>query len=1223
MFPPARRPRVGTPSVRLPCVILLCALATASAIVGFRSGYSSPEQKLTATRSVPTPGGEGDDLESAEAEWATRIAYPSGKFDPAWLRAATRQDAQIFRDLPAGTSTARMSAAATSALGLSTAGFTSLGPATVRTTGCFGCYDYGVVAGRVNAIAVDATTAVNGSITAYIGTNGGGVWKTTNCCTGSTSWSLLTDDPLISTTTIGTLAIDPNDHNVIYAGTGDLTFGTFTMGSQGILKSTDAGATWRVLGASVFGAALPEPAGKFPQYQAVGKVRVDPNNSRRVVAGTKTGLYFSYDAGSTWTGPCLTNQYSSQRQDITGLELTNMGGGVTRIIAAVGVRGFATAVQYNLDQNGANGIYKGTMPASGCASDFTLLSRDDNGFVFGDAVTGSAYATGDGMHAGSGVSYNSLGVGNQLGRVEIAVAPSNANYIYAQVQSVAANNNSGCSNKSGCQLGLWASTDGGATWSFVPGSAGGSLLSCTFKAGDYNQNWYDQFIAVDPNDPERFFLDTYDIWVGTRTGGKLSNLTCGYDGTSSPVHVDQHALAFVGSNSQLLLAGSDGGIYASVNADIAQPNGTRNDWFSMNNGLTTLEFYSGDLSANFASSPDAQAAGGMQDNGSATVAFGGAPTGPVQWQGAVGGDGFYSRIDPIGTGTNLRYFAGRNSGSILRCVSACTQPGGRWTEVKGSWGSDTQSFILPFDLFHGGIPAGDDCAAAGMPGGCGHLIAGTTRVWETITANRSGAPTWYISNNPSTQDMTKQALADRSHINQVKYSPKFQSVAIAGTNDGNVWIGFNLGTGMAGQANWVDVTGSNSVLANRPVLGIALDPSAASASVAIGYAAVGGFNANTPTSPGHLFQVTCGANCSSFTWANKTGNLPDIPVDSVIVNPNYPRQVFAGTDFGLYYTDDINAATPVWKRFNAGLPNAMIWDMQVDRGATTLSVWTRSRGAFAWPLPNGPISPPTSPRSRAVNLSTRLQVGTGDNQAIGGFIVTGDSAKRVIVRAIGPTLTASGVSATLDDPVLELHGADGALISRNDNWRDTDATAIQSTGIAPTDDRESAILATVTPGAYTAIVSGKNATSGVGLVEVYDLDGDNTTSQLANISTRGRVQSGGNVVIGGFIIGGAENPADMLLRGLGPSLASQNVSGVLPDPTLSLRDPQQNATTDNDNWQDDAVQAARISATGIAPSDAREAAIAATVKPGAYTVILAGKPGDEGVGIVEVYQLAK
>jgi hypothetical protein len=217
-------------------------------------------------------------------------------------------------------------------------------------TGCSGCYDYTTTEGRVNSIALDPTTTVNGSIIAYAGAVGGGVWKTTNCCSGSTTWTVVTDDPLISTTSIDSVTIDPSNHNIIYAGTGDLNFGSFSMGSQGILKSSDAGGTWTVLGADVFGMMYNEPPGQFPQYNAVGKVRVDPNDSNKVVAGTKQGLYFSYDGGTNWSGPCFTNNFSTQRQDVTGLELSDMGGGNTRIIVAIGTRGFATPVQYDLRQ---------------------------------------------------------------------------------------------------------------------------------------------------------------------------------------------------------------------------------------------------------------------------------------------------------------------------------------------------------------------------------------------------------------------------------------------------------------------------------------------------------------------------------------------------------------------------------------------------------------------------------------------------------------------------------------------------------------------------------------------------------------------------------------------------------------------------------------------------------------------------------------------------------
>src|SRR5207244_11880054 len=137
-----------------------------------------------------------------------------------------------------------------------------------------------------------------------------------------------------------------------------------------------------------------------------------------------------------------------------------MGGGVTRILAAVGVRGFATTVQYDLGNNGANGVYSATMPVSGCPT-FTSIASNSNGFVFGTAVSGSPYATGANMNAGSGSPYVSSSSGNQFGRIDIGVAPSNPNVIYAQVQSIAANNNSGCGNTAGCEIGAWPITNGG------------------------------------------------------------------------------------------------------------------------------------------------------------------------------------------------------------------------------------------------------------------------------------------------------------------------------------------------------------------------------------------------------------------------------------------------------------------------------------------------------------------------------------------------------------------------------------------------------------------------------------------------------------------------------------------------------------------------------------------------------------------------------------------
>ena len=176
-----------------------------------------------------------------EEEWNNRITYPTGIFNPAWLQAAAVQDSLIQRSLPSGipfkSVDIKNAAGGISPLALTSSGFTALGPAPLQMTGCSGCYDYTKTEGRVNAIAVDPTTTTNGSIVAYLASVGGGVWKTTNCCSSSTIWSVTTDSPLLSTISIDTITIDPNNHNTVYAGTGDLNYGSFSMGSQGILKS--------------------------------------------------------------------------------------------------------------------------------------------------------------------------------------------------------------------------------------------------------------------------------------------------------------------------------------------------------------------------------------------------------------------------------------------------------------------------------------------------------------------------------------------------------------------------------------------------------------------------------------------------------------------------------------------------------------------------------------------------------------------------------------------------------------------------------------------------------------------------------------------------------------------------------------------------------------------------------------------------------------------------
>ena len=271
---------------------------------------------------------------------------------------------------------------------------------------------------------------------------------------------------------------------------------------------------------------------------------------------------------------------------------------------------------------------------------------------------------------------------------------------------------------------------------------------------------------------------------------------------------------------------------------------------------------------------------------------------------------------------------------------------------------------------------------------------------------------------------------------------------------------------------------------------------------------------------------------------------------------------------------------------------------------------------------DGPMSTPTPtptpiPATHPTNLSTRLFVDTGNFVVISGFIITGSGPRHLLLRGIGPSL--SGVIAnTLPDPSLQVHRSSCSQTLTNDNWRDTQEAEIIATGRAPSNDLESAIVADLAPGTYTAILSGTANTTGVGLIEIYDLTPDQD-SRLANISTRGNVQTGDDIMIAGFILDGASGEDTIIVRGIGPSLSGFSPDTVLADPRLELRDINGQLVIENDNWMDDPNQAAIIQEAGLAPYNNLESAVAATLMPGPYTALLSGVNNGTGIGLVEVY----
>lgn len=279
----------------------------------------------------------------------------------------------------------------------------------------------------------------------------------------------------------------------------------------------------------------------------------------------------------------------------------------------------------------------------------------------------------------------------------------------------------------------------------------------------------------------------------------------------------------------------------------------------------------------------------------------------------------------------------------------------------------------------------------------------------------------------------------------------------------------------------------------------------------------------------------------------------------------------------------------------------------------------------------GIAASPALPASRLRNISTRMFVDTGDNTLIGGLIITGSGVKKLLFRGIGPSLAGFGINGALEDPNLELRNSNGALLASNDDWQNSaEREAIMDTGIPPLNPKEAAIIATVPANgaSYTALVRPARGNAGIGLVEVYDLDGESSSSKLANISTRGNVLTGDNVMIGGFIVTGpataaATAPTKVVVRALGPSIP---LGGVLQDPNLELTEGSVTLAT-NDDWKQ--TQQVQIERTAIPPPDDRESAIVRSLQatssgsPGAYTAIVRGKSNSNGVGLLEIYDVTE
>jgi phospholipase/lecithinase/hemolysin len=326
----------------------------------------------------------------------------------------------------------------------------------------------------------------------------------------------------------------------------------------------------------------------------------------------------------------------------------------------------------------------------------------------------------------------------------------------------------------------------------------------------------------------------------------------------------------------------------------------------------------------------------------------------------------------------------------------------------------------------------------------------------------------------------------------------------------------------------------------------------------------------------------------------------------------YPVDVWTNTIRVMTYPARygfIDISSSVQGNSNANPDQYLFWD---EKHPTTAGHYQTAKGA------NDALTLPFTPPGKAVNIATRVFVDTGERVSIAGFIVTGDIAKKVLIRGIGPSLTANGVPNPLANPTLALFDQAGATLMSNDDWKTSpDAVEIMNTGIPPQNDLESAIIASLAPGQYTAALAGKDGGAGNGLIEVYDLE-SSTSSTLGNVSTRGYVGTGDDVMIGGLIVGSGENPI-VVLRALGPTLTVAGVTDPLLDPTIELHDGNGAVLASNDNWKDGQPQS--VIATQLAPGDDRESVIVSFAAPGHYTAVVRGKNDTTGIALVEAYRL--
>ena len=983
-------------------------------------------------------------------------------------------------------------------------------------------------------------------------------------------WTQVGPAPLQINLALGSQGSGPDSGEVVDIaidprGTTDQTI-YIASGFGGIWKSTDHGSSWT-------------PLTDYLLTLSTGAVALDPGNPSIVYAGTgnpafgghctgcifqAVGIYKSLDGGNTWTR--LPN--SPAGVHISRIVLPKPGvllvattSGLYRSLDA-GAH-FSRLAVSGSPGNGINDIRLDTQSPS------TTVRVSISGlgiFVSNSDVTAATPPTFTNLWTASNGSplQNTTVPGGTVG--DIAFAQSTTVGASPSGKTIYATvQNATASHE---YLGMWVSTDDGGTWTNLPGAnAPGSGCQCG----------YDLTIGVDPTNDQTVYIGFQKVWKSTNGGGSFGGTAI----TLNQVHDDNHAFLFSphDATGQTFYTGHDGGIAMTTNGG-----GT----FTNINGSTS--FANGGIASNLLSRIDIGRGsntnrqwtyGGFQDTGNAQ--FGPGYTGNT-WQLGEDGDGGPMTVDPCNP---MHAITAEGTG-----YRQTTSGGTSWSTTFNLSPNPPTGFTL-------------DAYAFAFDQTCDNTVYAAFKISDPSGTVASTFGLYQSTDNGNNYTEVDSLTTDVTAIATVKIDP---NVVWIGLHDGSVAYSTNALLGAA--ATWTALPDPSGT--GQAALGIAIDP-LNTGTVFVIYPGISGASPSQ-----HIFKTTN----RGAPWADISGtgadSLPDLPLHAIAIDPSTstaPRTIIVGGDGGVFQTTDDGAS---WQVLGLGLPTVTVTAVALDSSVSPslLRIGTYGRSSFEL-VPSNPL----------LNIATRMRVLTGNNVLIGGFIITGIEPKKVLIRGIGPSL--SGVGVTLSDPTLELHQGSTTLAT-NDNWKINDQTGqsqeadIRATTIPPTNDLESAILTTLSPGAYTAILAGKNGGAGVGVVEVYDL-GQAANSTLANISTRGFVDTGDNVMIGGFIVGnnGGASPT-VLVRGIGPSLSNFGVTGALGDPTLELHDGSGTTIATNDNWKvrpDGTSQQAEIEATTIPPTNDLESAILSTLAPGNYTAIMRGKNNTTGIAVVEAYNL--